>query len=102
MRISGTGDSIILQGLARTLGAAAGADTGAAPARVLLLDCWKVVISFQINVHRIYLLPTTTYSAWGGERTIAPGPSPPLSSVMDSLLVSVWHLTRSSLPSLLL
>ena len=33
---------------------------------------------------RMDLLPTTTYSAWGGERTIAPGPSaPPLTSTAD-------------------
>ena len=36
---------------------------------------WKVKIIVQINVPRIYLLPSTTNSAWGGERTIAPWPS---------------------------
>ena len=36
---------------------------------LLLLDCWKVLIIFQINVQRIYLLPKTTYSAWGGRES---------------------------------
>ena len=54
---------------------------------LLLLDCWKVLIIFQINVQRIYLLPTTNYSACWGERTKAPGPSPTLDCL--SILISI-------------
>ena len=52
-------------------------------------------VTLPVHVHLLCMGGRADDSA----RTLAP---PLLSSVMDSLLVSVWHLTRSSLPSLLL
>ena len=53
-------------------------------------DSWKVLINFQNNVQRIYLLPNTTHSAWGDGRTIAPHPRDPLlSSLVLGFLLSL-------------